>query len=210
MPDIKTTTTVYLVANNPTERNATTRALMAEGFHIKTWSTADAFVAEYDPAEPGCLVSDIALPGTDGLQLQNILAQSNRSMPIIFIVAGPHVGAAVKAMRSGAVTVLQEPVPMTELVAAINEGLERDHIQRQQAAASDIARSRLTALTRRERQVLELVVVGKMNKQIADQLGAAEKTIKVHRGRVMEKMAARSVAELVVLADRARAGALSP
>ena len=207
MQETLTNATVYLLVNDATERGVMARALMAEGFHVKTWSTADAFLAEYEPAEPGCVVSDITLVGTDGLQLQNILAQDNRSLPVIFIAAGTHVRPAVQAMRSGAVTVLQEPVPTTELVAALKEGLERNRTLRQQFATCAAARSRLIALTRRERQVLELVVVGKMNKQIANELGAAEKTIKVHRGRVMEKMEARSVAELVVLAARTAANA---
>jgi FixJ family two-component response regulator len=206
--DTPMTGTVFLVIDDADTRGALSDALMADGFHVKAWSAAQGFLAEYDPGEPGCVLSDIALPGTDGLELQNLLAQRDRSLPIIFIADDNHVRAVVQAMRSGAVTVLQQPVPVTELVAAIQEGLQRNLALRQQFATCAAARSRLAALTPRERQVLELVVVGKMNKQIAGQLGAAEKTIKVHRGRVMEKMEARSVAELVMLA--ARAGASPP
>jgi len=207
MQDTQTSATVYLVDNDASSRSAMTLALVAEGFHVKCWATADAFLAEYDPKEPACLVSEVMLPGTDGLQLQSILAQSDRSLPIIFITGNAHVRMSVQAMRAGAITLLQKPVCLAELMDAIREGLERNYILRQQIASSAAAQSRLTALTPRERQVLELVIVGKLNKQIATQLGAAEKTIKVHRGRVMDKMEVRSVAELVLLTVQARASA---
>lgn len=202
MQDMQTTATVYVVDDDPSIRAALTRALTVEGFHVKSWATADAFLAEYEPGEPGCLVSDILMPGTDGLQLQNALAQIDRSLPIVFISGNAHIPMSVQAMRAGAVTLLQKPVPLAELVVAINEALARNRDLRQQQAASVEIHSRLAALTPRERQVLKLVVTGKMNKQIAAELGAAEKTIKVHRGRLMGKMKVRSVAELVMLTSQ--------
>ena len=204
MQKSKTSATVYLLDDDPSARNATTTALMADGYWVRSWASPDAFLEEYDPGERACLVSEIALPGYDGLQLQNVLAQRDRFLPVVFITADTQVATAVQAMRAGAITLLQKPVPISELVGAIEEGLERKDALRQQAASSGAFRSKLNSLTPRERQVFELVVVGKMNKQIAAQLGAAEKTVKVHRGRVMFKMRVRSVAELVTLATQAR------
>ena len=194
--------TVYLVDDDASIRAAMTRALTVEGFNVRTWATAEAFIAEYDPREFGCLVSDVSMPGIDGLQLQERLSRIDRSLPIVFISGNGHVRMSVQAMRAGAVTFLEKPARITELVEAIDEGLARAERLRQQIAANASLEERLASLTRRERQVLQLVITGKMNKQIAAQLGAAEKTIKVHRGRVMDKMHVRSVAELVAMIAR--------
>lgn len=209
MNDIETNSTVYLVDDDPSVRNALTRALTAEGFHVVSWASADAFLAEYDPEKPGCLVADVTMPGTDGLQLQALLTASDRSLPIVFITGNANVRMSVQAMRAGAVTFLPKPVRLAELAGAVREGLERDQSLRQRRATRTAIQSRLAALTARERQVFDLVVAGKMNKQIAAQLGAAEKTVKVHRGRVMFKMRVRSVAELVTLASQARESSAS-
>jgi len=210
MNDNDTTPTVYLVDDDASVRSALTRALNAEGFHVLSLASADAFLAEYDPEKPGCLVADVAMPGTDGLQLQSVLTSTDRALPIVFITGNANVRMSVQAMRGGAVTFLPKPVRLSELAAAIREGLERDHGLRQRRATRVAIQSRLAALTARERQVFELVVAGKMNKQIAAQLGAAEKTVKVHRGRVMFKMRVRSVAELVTLATQARESSRPP
>ena len=194
----RTAAIVYLVDPDSSARSAMTDALTGEGFHVRSWQAANAFLEEHDPAEPACLVAEVMLPGIDGLQLLSILAQRNPLLPVLLMTANAEVSAAVQAMRAGAVTFLQKPVGITELVQAIHDGLEDNGVLRRQWESCTAFRSRLRALTRRERQVLELVVIGKMNKQIAAQLGAAEKTIKVHRGRVMEKLEVRSVAELVV------------
>jgi FixJ family two-component response regulator len=207
MLQTKEAATVHVVDDDAMLRGALGRALAVEGFHVRCWATADAFLAEYDPGQPGCLVTDVAMPGTDGLRLQSVLAQRDRALPVILMSGNADVRMSVQAMRAGAVTLLQKPVRLTELVQAITEGLQRNRVLRQQAESSLAAQSRLTALTPRERQVLDLVLVGKLNKQIAAQLGAAEKTIKVHRGRVMQKMKVRSVAELVTVAALAREGA---
>lgn len=204
MTDNDTTPTVFLVDDDASVRSALTRALTAEGFHVLSWASADAFLADYDPEKPGCLVADVAMPGTDGLQLQALLSASDHALPIVFITGNATVRMSVQAMRAGAVTFLPKPVRLSELAAAVREALERDRVTRQKHAARAAINARLAALTARERQVFDLVVAGKMNKQIAAQLGAAEKTVKVHRGRVMFKMRVRSVAELVTLASQAR------
>jgi FixJ family two-component response regulator len=204
MNDNETIPTVFLVDDDASVRNALTRALTAEGFHVLSWASADAFLADYDPDKPGCVVADVAMPGTDGLQLQQLLSASDRSLPIVFITGNATVRMSVQAMRAGAVTFLPKPVRLSELASAVREALERDQASRQRHTARSAIQARLSALTARERQVFDLVVAGKMNKQIAAQLGAAEKTVKVHRGRVMFKMRVRSVAELVTLAAQAR------
>jgi FixJ family two-component response regulator len=197
------TPTVYLVDDDASVRSALTRALNAEGFHVLSWASAQAFLDDYEPDKPGCLVADVAMPGTDGLQLQQLLGSGDRSLPIVFVTGNGNVRMSVQAMRAGAVTFLPKPVRLSELVAAVREAQERDRIARAKRARNAAIQARLAALTARERQVFELVVAGKMNKQIAAQLGAAEKTVKVHRGRVMFKMRVRSVAELVTLATQA-------
>ena len=204
MNEIEMTPTVFLVDDDASVRSALTRALTAEGFHVLSWASADAFLADYDPEKPGCVVADVAMPGTDGLQLQSLLSVNDHALPIVFITGNATVRMSVQAMRGGAVTFLPKPVRLSELAAAVREALERDRATRQKHAARAAIQARLAALTARERQVFDLVVAGKMNKQIAAQLGAAEKTVKVHRGRVMFKMRVRSVAELVTLASQAR------
>jgi FixJ family two-component response regulator len=195
--------TVFLVDDDASVRNALKRGLTAAGFSVRASASADAFLAEHDPEVPGCLVADVAMPGMNGLELQSVLAARGCLRPIVFVSAKGSIPMSVQAMRAGAVTFLSKPVRLEELVSAVREALERDsEIREEQALRSDVE-SRLTALTAREREVLELIVVGKLNKQIAAALGAAEKTIKVHRGRVMAKLQVRSVAELVTLTTRA-------
>jgi FixJ family two-component response regulator len=191
--------TVFLVDDDASVRNALKRGLTAAGFSVRASASSDAFLAEHDPEVPGCLVADVAMPGMNGLELQSVLAARGCQRPIVFVSAQGSIPMSVQAMRAGAVTFLSKPVRLEELVSAVREALERDsEIREEQALRSDVE-SRLTALTAREREVLELIVVGKLNKQIAAALGAAEKTIKVHRGRVMAKLQVRSVAELVTL-----------
>ena len=202
MNDNEPTPTVYLVDDDASVRSALTRALNAEGFHVMSWASADAFLADYDPEKAGCLVADVAMPGTDGLQLQSLLTASDRSLPIVFITGNANVRMSVQAMRAGAVTFLPKPVRLGELLAAVLEAFDRDRQCRKADAQRNDVEARLMALTTREREVLELIVIGRLNKQIAAELGAAEKTIKVHRGRVMAKLQVRSVAELVTLTSK--------
>jgi len=199
----QTPPTVFLVDDDSSVRAALTRGLMAEGFEVRSWPTADAFLDDHDPEVPGCLVADVTMPGINGLELQSLLAKSGCFRPIVFITGNGNIPMSVQAMRAGAVTFMPKPVRLADLSAAIREAFERDAEMRLRHRSRAAVESRLTALTAREREVLKLVVAGKMNKQIAAELGAAEKTIKVHRGRVMAKMQVRSVAELVTLATQA-------
>jgi FixJ family two-component response regulator len=194
--------TVFLVDDDASVRTALSRALSMEGFFTRAWQSADEFLDDHDVETPGCLVTDVAMPGRNGLELQAELAARGCIRPIVFVTAHGSIPMSVQAMRAGAVTFLPKPVRLAELVQAIREAFEKDRLLRDQRASRADVEARLTALTPREREVLDLVVAGKMNKQIAAQLGAAEKTIKVHRGRVMSKMHVRSVAELVTLTSQ--------
>jgi FixJ family two-component response regulator len=192
----------WLVDDDAAVRTALRRGLAAAGIPVSVFDSADAFLAAHDPDIPGCLVTDVAMPGMSGLELQDLMKSRGWTRPIIFVTARGSIPMSVQAMRAGAVTFLSKPVRLAELVAAVREAFDLDRRRRAaQAERSDIE-TRLNALTSREREVLELIVVGKLNKQIAAQLGAAEKTIKVHRGRVMSKLHVRSVAELVTLTSR--------
>jgi FixJ family two-component response regulator len=194
---------VFLVDDDAAVRNALKRGLTAAGFSVRASANADSFLSEHDPEVPGCLVTDVAMPGMSGLELQSVLAARGCLRPIIFVSARGSISMSVKAMRAGAVTFLSKPVRLAELITAIQESFARDRETREEQALRSDVESRLTALTAREREVLEQIVVGKLNKQIAAALGAAEKTIKVHRGRVMAKLQVRSVAELVTLTTQA-------
>jgi FixJ family two-component response regulator len=194
---------VFLVDDDVAIRKALTRGLTAEGFSVRSFANAEDFLEEHDPEIPGCLVADVAMPGASGLELQRMLTASGCGRPIVFITGRGSIPMSVQAMRAGAVSFLPKPVHLTELVAAIREAFEKDRRIREQRAAHESINARLTLLTAREREVLDLVVAGKLNKQIAAELGAAEKTVKVHRGRVMAKLRVRSVAELVRLTSQA-------
>ena len=202
MSELRAQPVVFLVDDDAAIRTALKRGLTAEGFIVSAFESADDFLAAHDPATPGCLVADIAMPGMSGLELQSVLAARHCRRPIVFVTAKGSIPMSVQAMRAGAVTFLAKPVRLAELAAAIREALERDRRDREEQAYVSEVESRLTALTTREREVLALIVVGKLNKQIAAELGAAEKTVKVHRGRVMAKLHVRSVAELVTLTSR--------
>ena len=194
---------VFLVDDDAAIRAALRRGLASSGYLVRAYESADAFLAAHDPATPGCLVADIAMPGMSGLELQTVLSARGCARPIIFVTGKGSIPMSVQAMRAGAVTFLPKPVQLADLTAAVREAFERDRRSREEAAERTDVETRLRALTAREREVLQLIVVGKLNKQIAAELGAAEKTIKVHRGRVMAKLNVRSVAELVTLTARA-------
>ena len=151
---------------------------------------------------PGCLLVDVRLPGLSGLDLQDELAARHVGMPVIFITGHGSIPTSVRAMKAGAVDFLQKPFDDQDLLDAIHRSLERDEKERQEQAEVSRLKQRVESLTPREREVLALVVTGMLNKNIARQLGTSEKTIKVHRSRVMEKMQAKSLAELVRMADK--------
>jgi FixJ family two-component response regulator len=194
---------VFLVDDDPLVCKALSRGLAAEGFRVRTWESALAFLRDHDPETPGCLVTDIVMPGLNGIELQSLLCARGSGRPIVFITGKGSIQLSVRAMRAGAVSFLPKPVHLAELAAVVREAFDQDARARQRRSRREAAKYRLTTLTPREREVLELVVAGQLNKQIAARLGAAEKTVKVHRRRVMRKMNARSVAELVVLSSTA-------
>jgi FixJ family two-component response regulator len=197
---------VWLVDDDAGVLRGLQRLLASEGFETRAYADATAFLAAHDAAQPGCAVVDVGLPGVDGLALQERLAAEGRRCPVIFLTGRGTIPDAVQAMRGGAVDFLTKPVEAEALLGAIRAALARDAGARARAEADSLVRDRLGSLTPREREVLDEVVAGLLNKQIANRLGAAEKTIKVHRARVMHKMGVRSVAELVTLCNRLKAG----
>ena len=170
---------------------------------VAAFDSPREFLERFDPSAPGCLVLDLAMPGLTGLELQKALAAKGRELPIVFLTGRGDIATSVRAMKLGAVDFLTKPVDDEDLLSAIRSALEKNRTSR--TAREELARieQRLALLTPREREVLERVVAGRLNKQIAAELGTVEKTVKVHRARVMRKMGARTVAELVRLAARA-------
>ena len=166
------------------------------------FSSAQEFLHAKRPDAPGCLVLDVRLPGMSGLTFQQELAKAGIALPVIFITGHGDVPMTVRAMKAGAVEFLTKPFDDQELLDAIHAAIERDRAKRRDAAAVADLQARYRALTEREREIMALVVAGRVNKQIAGELGVSEVTVKVHRGQVMRKMRARSLAELVRMADR--------
>jgi FixJ family two-component response regulator len=191
-----------VVDDDPSVLRAVTRLFSAAGLTARAFSSPAAFLQAHDPAAPGCLVLDVALPGLDGLELQQALAASDCARPIVFITGRGDIPTSVRAMKRGAVDFLTKPINDTELLAAVHRAVEVDRLARAARVELDALRQRLASLTPREREVLAQVVAGRLNKQIAADLGTVEKTIKVHRARIMEKMAVRSLADLVRVAER--------
>lgn len=195
--------TVFVVDDDPSVRRALERVLQAAGLEVSTHATAQDYLDRYDPDSPGCVVLDLAMPGLSGLELQDALLARGAPPPIVFLTGCAGVPDSVQALKRGAVEFLTKPVDETTLVDAVRKAFESDGIAR--AARTELAgiSRRLRLLTARETQVLRCIVAGLLNKQTAGELGMAEKTVKVHRARIMEKMQARSFAELIQLAARA-------
>jgi FixJ family two-component response regulator len=188
---------VYIVDDEETVRRSVARLVRSVGLRAETFSSVQAFLAQNRRAYPACLVLDVRLPGESGLDLQAALGPAQRSLPIIFITGRGTVPISVRAMKGGALDFLQKPFDGQELLDCIHRALARSREGHASESERAVIERRLATLTRRERQVLDLVVKGLLNKQIAGELGAAEKTVKVHRGRVTRKMEADSVAQLV-------------
>ena len=188
---------VYVVDDDASVRRALARLIASAGFNVETFPSAEAFLHHPRADRPTCLVLDVRMPGESGLDLQAALGAARRSLPIIFVTGHGTIPASVRAMKEGAIDFLQKPVDEEELLDRIQHALIRSHEARSAQVEEAQLQHRLDTLTAREREVLDLVVTGMLNKQIGDRLGVAEKTIKVHRGRVMQKMAAESVADLV-------------
>ena len=194
--------TVFVVDDDEAVRKAVSRLLRSAGIAMAAFASPGEFLAQHDPTSPGCLVLDIAMPGFNGLQLQTALGEKGSSLPIIFLTGHGNVSKSVQAMKHGAFDFLSKPVKDKDLLAVVRAAIETDaFVRREQAKFSEI-RARLDTLTPREREVLEHVVAGKMNKQIAADLGITEATVKMHRARVMAKMKVQSVAELARLTER--------
>lgn len=188
---------VYVVDDEIAVRRSLARLIRSVNLDVETFPSAQAFHQHKRERRPCCLVLDVRLPGVNGLELQRALGHTQRTMPIIFITGRGNVPMSVRAMKGGALDFLQKPFDSQELLDAIGRALLLSRDGQAQDAKCRIVTERLGTLTARERQVMGLVVKGMLNKQIASVLGVAEKTIKIHRGRVMRKMQAGSVAELV-------------
>jgi FixJ family two-component response regulator len=194
--------TVFIVDDAREVRAALARVLTAFGYQVRSFESAERFLAEHDADVPGCLLLDICMPGLSGLELQHFLATSSCARPIVFLTGVGDVQMSVHAMKEGAVDFLTKPIDNLQLFAAVEQALQRDAERRRKGAIHSMICDRLETLTRRERQVMSEVIRGRLNKQIAAELGTGEKTVKVHRARMMSKMLARSVAELVQLGAR--------
>jgi FixJ family two-component response regulator len=194
--------TVFVVDDDPSVRSALKRLVASVGLDCETFASADEYLAQLDPAAPGCLIVDMRLPGLSGLELQEHLGRRGYHPPIIFLTGYGDIKTTVRAMKGGAVDFLTKPFHEQELLDAVRQSVERDREGRLKHAERTRRRELYKSLTPRERQVLALVVTGHLNKQIAAELGLSESTVKLHRGEVMQKMEAHSVAELVsIVAD---------
>jgi FixJ family two-component response regulator len=198
--------TVFVVDDDASVRASLSRLLTASGLHVEAYASAQEFLAVADRTRPGCLVLDLRMPEIDGLKLQEALSDGYSSQPIIFLTGHGSVSESVAAMKAGATDFLEKPADPSELLAAVKRAIDLDARQRKEAFELADLERRLLTLTPREREVFERVVVGRLNKQIAYELGVSEKTVKVHRGRVMEKMETPSLAELARLAERLGVG----
>jgi FixJ family two-component response regulator len=197
--------TVFVVDDEAAQRRALTRLLGAHEFGVLAFESAEAFLAKYDPAQAGCLLLDLRMPGASGLELQQELRRRGAELPIVFLTGHADVPTSVYSMKLGAVDVLQKPVDEAQLLEALGRALELDASRRRRAGALDADRARLAALTVREREVLDLVLAGRSNKQVAFALGIAERTVKLHRSRAIAKLGGRSLPEIVRLVERLRA-----
>src|SRR5437762_223901 len=194
--------TVFIVDDEAPVRKALSRLLRAAGFVVAAFASPGEFLAQHDLHKPGCLVLDLMMPGINGMELQRALARKGSVLPIIFLTGHGDIPKSVQAMKSGALDFLTKPVNDENLLASIRAAIKRDSVARREQAELRDIRARLATLTPREREVLDHVVTGTLNKQIAADLGITERTIKAHRARVMAKMKVDSVARLVCLAQR--------
>ena len=194
--------TVAIVDDDPSVRRSLTRLLSTYGFDARSYESPETLLAEIATSPPDCVIADLAMPGTNGLDLQRSLADFDVALPVVFVTGVGDVRSSVSAMRAGAVDFLSKPVEQQELLEAVHRALARG--REAHAIAHEVAalEQRMASLTERERDVFKLVVAGYLNKQIAADLGIAEKTVKVHRARVMRKMAVKSVAALARVAER--------
>ena len=193
---------VFVVDDEPTVCVSVSRLVRSVGFDVLTFNTAREFLRANRPDVPGCLVLDVRLPELSGLDLQQELAKSDIDLPVIFVTGHADIPMSVHAMKAGAVEFLTKPFREQDLLEAIQHAVDRHQLLRQQRSEVAELQGRYAVLTPREREVFPLVTAGMLNKQIAGQLGASEKTVKIHRGQVMRKMQAKSLADLVRISQR--------
>ena len=202
--------TVYVVDDDPSVRKSVSRLLRTAGYEVEAFASADDFLAHPPASEPGCLLLDLRMPGRDGLELQEALAAARKRIPIIFVSGHGDVPSSVRAMKGGAVDFLTKPYSAEDLLEAVARAMAKEKRERREEAQLVELEGRARSLTPREGDVLRLVVRGLLNKQVAAELGISEKTVKVHRARVMQKMRADSMADLVRMAGRLHPPAGAP
>jgi len=191
---------VHIVEDDSSAREATARFLRANGFSVLTYTTAEELLAAALPDGPGCILLDLRLPGANGLDLQQVLRDRDEPLPVVFLTGHGEVADSVRAMKSGAVDFLSKTADGSELLDAIREALARGEEERQTRARQRAVRARYEKLTPREREVFAHLISGQLNKQVGFDLGISERTIKIHRHQVLEKMEADSIADLVRMA----------
>jgi FixJ family two-component response regulator len=201
--------TIFLVDDDPGVIRALSILLQVSGYEVRSFSSAREFLSQHDPQVPGCAVFDVAMPDLDGLELQNSLLKDKVLRPVIFITGYGDIPTSVRAMRAGAVDFLTKPVNDEHLLQAITRAILRDADARKAGHELELIKAQFAKLTPREYEVLTHVIAGRLNKQIAHDLGTVVNTIKVHRGRVMEKLGVKSVADLTRLAQRAGIAAVT-
>jgi FixJ family two-component response regulator len=192
---------VFIVDDDASLRAAVEDLIDSMGLEARGFASPQDFLQAKRPDAPGCLVLDVRLPGSSGLQFQQELAKAGIHLPVIFITGHGDIPMSVRAIKAGAVEFLTKPFRDQELLDAINAGIERDRAQRGEAARVAQLKQRFAALTQREGEIMALVIAGRANKQIAGDLGVSEATVKVHRGQIMRKMGAKSLPELVRMGD---------
>ncbi len=202
MPLSEPRRTVYVVDDDASVRKSLRRLLGTAGYHVEAFASADEFLAHPIPSEPGCLLLDLRMPGRTGLDLQEALMAGQKAIPIVFVTGHGDVPTSVRAMKGGAVDFLTKPYDPEDLLEAVARATAKEKRDRRERAQLTDLENRARALTPREAEVFTLVVRGLLNKQAAVELGISEKTVKVHRARVMVKMRADSMADLVRMAAR--------
>ena len=198
---------IFLVDDDLGVLKALSRMLDAKGYEVRAFSSSNEFLVQHDPSIPGCAILDVSMPGLDGIELQAALKAGGVERPVIFITGVGDIPVSVQAMKAGAVDFLTKPLKSQQLLAAVAQAVDKEAQALQLRSELTVVNDRISRLTPREREVLTHVIAGRLNKQIAADLGTVEKTIKLHRGRMMRKMGVRTVADLVRIAQR---GAVQP